>query len=102
MEATAWFGLFGGGSLMMAIGIAIGSSKSRGKDIETLGRKLHELNDWKNATLPKEYVQQRELALTLKPLADAIGELKTQQSGIAANLTTLTRWIDQHGGAGAP
>lgn len=99
MDAQAVFWGLGGGGVMVTVGIAIGKSMTTGREIGRLARKLHEIEDWRNATLPKEYVQQRELSLTLKPLTDSLERVETQQSAIAKDLTTLTRWIDQHGGA---
>ena len=90
---------FIGASTVLTVGVVIGRSLTVRRDIALLGKKVHDLTDWKNATLPKEYVQQRELSLTLKPLTESIGELKTQQTDIAKDLKSLTRWIDQHGAA---
>jgi hypothetical protein len=97
---TAGFSLVGGGGVMVTIGIAIGKSLNTRTDIQRLAKKLHDIEDWRNATLPRDYVQKEALALQLKPLTDSIGEMKTQQGDIAKDLKTLTRWMDQHGGLG--
>lgn len=93
--------MVGGGGTMVAVGIAIGKSMTTGKDIARLAKKVHDIEDWRNATLPRDYVQKEALALQLKPLSDSIAEMKTQQGDIAKDLKSLTRWMDQHGAAGA-
>lgn len=90
--------MVGGGGTMVAVGIAIGKSMTTRTDISRLAKKVHDIEDWRNATLPRDYVQKEALALQLKPLTDAIGEMKNQQGDIARDLKALTRWVDQQGG----
>lgn len=90
-----------GSSAVLAAGIAIGRQMNIRGDISRLSRKLHDIEDWRNATLPKEYVQQRELALTLKPIVESIARIETNQVDMASDLKAVTRWVDQHGPASA-
>ena len=93
---TELFGVLGGGSMILGIGVVIGRQTNVRKDILKLAKKLHDLEDWRNATLPKEYVQREALSLTLRPLTDALMRLEAQQESIAVDLKAVTRWIDQH------
>lgn len=98
MELPVILSVVGGGGVMVSVGVAIGKSMTTGKDIARLANKLHEIENWRAATLPRDYVQKEALALQLKPLTDAIGEMKNQQGDIARDLKALTRWVDQQGG----
>lgn len=90
----------GGGSTMVVIGIAIGRSQTAAKELARLAKKFHDFEDWRNATLPKEYVSRDKLADTLKPITDTMHRIETQQADMAIDVKTVTRWIDSHGGAG--
>lgn len=96
MDGQTLAAVIGVGVVFTPIGIAIGRQMTVRRDLVALGKKYHDLVEWKNATLPKEYVQQRELALTLKPITDALGRLEAQQGTIADDVKAVTRWIDQH------
>ena len=75
MDAQAWFGLFGGGSLLVTIGMAIGLSKGRAKDIEQHGHVLRNLENWRLNILPTQYVQHVEM----KAIKEALGRIERHQ-----------------------
>lgn len=101
MDAQVIWGAIGGGSVMVSVGIAIGKSMTTARDLAELATKVTDIENWRIATLPRDYVQKEALALQLKPLTESIAEMKVQQGDIARDLKSLTRWMDQHGGTGA-
>mgnify|MGYP001564123844 CR=1 FL=1 len=52
MDAQAILALLGGSSLI-AVGVAIGRQLTIRRDINNIGQKVHRIEDWRNATLPK-------------------------------------------------
>lgn len=80
MDAQAWFGLFGGGSLLVTIGIAIGLSRSRSRVLDELDHRFQNLDNWRLNLLPitldNTFVRQKELALELKHLHDALQRIE--------------------------
>ena len=89
MDAQAWFALFGGSSLLLTVGIAIGVSKSRGKDIEEHDHKLRNLDNWRLNILPTQYVQHVEL----KGIKESLERIERYQEALSQRFMS--------GGAGA-
>lgn len=85
------------GVLTIPVGIAIGRQMNVRRDLQALSKKLHDIQDWRTATVPKEYVNKEALGLILKPLTDALARVEQQQGAMAAEIKDITKWVNQHG-----
>lgn len=92
MDAQAWFGLFGGGSLLLAVGIAIGLSKGRASVIGGIDHRTRTLETWRTAlpfSLDQTYVRHE----TLKGITESLERIERHQEEMAKRFMI--------GGAGA-
>lgn len=85
---TVIVGISGIGSV--AVGIAIGRQLTMRRDINNIGRKLHDLQDWRNATLPKHledtYARRDTVAIELGHIRESQARMEHQLAQLVAKL----------------
>lgn len=85
MDWLVLFGVLGGGSLILSLGIVIGSRKALGNEIGIVDHKVRNLQHWKEALpayMDATYVRQKELTLELKPIHDALERIEARLDAV--------------------
>ena len=79
MDIWHVIGAFGGGSLILSIGIMIGSRKSIGKDIDAVDHKVRNLQHWRDA-LPTQldviYARKDTIAAELLAIKESVARIE--------------------------
>lgn len=79
MDLEAWLGLFGGGSLLLSVGIAIGLSKNRGKDIDALGQTVHKITNRLSVFPPNPdevYARKETITAELSAIRESMHQIQ--------------------------
>lgn len=89
MDAQGIIALIGASTLISA-GIAVGRQLTMRRDINNIGRKVHDLQDWRNATLPKEladtYARKDTVAIELGHIRESQARMEQQLAQLVAKL----------------
>ena len=68
-----------GSSTLIAVGVAIGRQLTMRRDINNIAGKVHKIEDWRNATLPKQleetYARRDTVALELGHIKELLQTL---------------------------
>ena len=73
-----------GSSTLIAVGVAIGRQLTMRRDINNIGQKVHKIEDWRNATLPKHleetYARRDTVAIELAHIREMLQTLVERPS----------------------
>ena len=79
MDIWQIIGAFGGGSLILSIGIVIGSRKLIAKDIDTVDHKVRNMQHWRDglpAQLDSTYARKDTIAAELLAIKESVARIE--------------------------